>query len=592
MFSFNQKELIARLKKYPLLSKFSEEELTELVASSETIEVPEDTFLFHGKELATHVYYIISGCVEVYTSDTLKKFFTIARTGDMLGEVGVISGNIYGFTAKVHRTTRLLKISRLVFFKFFREKPALMMQLARTMARRLCSTVMDFEKTHYLFKNIVLHIMTPEVQANEIKIVFKACAAYDKVSVFDRKDYEATGMELMPFLSQCEDTAGVNIFLVESHRDASDEWNQLLFHCEGLYFLIDESQMTNIAPDTLAQIKRRPCSIVIWHSKMGPYTNTRVVYEQYPFQRHHHITSCKADFQRLYRFMTGQAIGLVISGGGFRGYAHYGLIKALIESGVPIDAIGGSSMGAAVGALLAENMDWRHFNTIYEATMTKLKSRKLFRPTLPLFSVLSGELMTKVLKDTFGEYRIEDLPINFFCIASNLSNRQKEVKFQGELWEWLRASTAIPGIFPPFEKEGCVYVDGAVCTNLPVQDMREYLDGAGTIITLDIRLPLLPKNKYSCPPALPFWEAVAYKLGLTSKKYVFPTLLDIILESSFINQYIYDSQGAKKADIIVAPDTSSLSFLNPSKGNPLSLMAYEYAKEILKERKALYERWM
>lgn len=592
MFSFDQAELVARLKKYPLLSKFSEEELTELVSQSEPFESPGDVFLFHSDDPSTHVYYVVEGCVEIFTSETMEKRFTIARSGDMIGETGAIAGESYGLTAKIHRPSRFLKINKSVFFRFFRRKPALLMLLAKTMAKRLRTMVMDTQNTHYLLKNVVLYIMTPEVSISEIKPVFEACAKQDKIRVYDKKNYEATGMELVPFLYQCEDSPGVNIFLVEYNQNTHDAWNQLFFHCEGLYFLIDESQMNNINAEVLEQIKRRPCSVVIWHPQPGPYANTRAVYDQYPFQRHHHIMSNKPDFQRLYRFMTGQAIGLVISGGGFRGYAHYGLIKALMESGIPIDYIGGSSMGAAVGALLAQNTNWQYFNAVYENTMTRLKSRKLFRLTLPLFSVLSGELMTNILKETFGAYQIEDLPINFFCIVSNLSKRQKEIKFQGELWEWLRASTAIPGVFPPLEKAGCVYVDGAVCTNLPVQDMRDCLDGAGTIITLDIRLPLLPKDKYSCPPSLPFWQAVAYKIGFSGKKYIFPTLLDIVLESSFINQYIYDSQGAKKADIIVAPDTSSLSFLNPSKGNPLSLIAYEYAKEKLKEYKTLYARWL
>lgn len=583
-------ELVTQLNKYPILSHFSRTALQKLVDQSEIIEAQADDVLFASDDPGNYLYYLIDGCMEVFLPGKVEKKTNLIRSGEMAGEMGVLSAGSYGLTCRVHRPSRLLKIDKNVFLDFFRNDPELLLQLAQAMAKRFHDLVVGLHKKHYLYKNIVLYVMSSEVNIEKIKTDFQACSSKDNTRIYDKKAFEMSKMDVVPFLYQCESNPGVNIFLIES---LSDPWSKAIFlHVEYVYILVSDDCFDAIEANVLDNLKRRPCDLVIWHTKPEPYSDTHRFYERYAFNRNHHLMDTTADYQRLYRFMTGQAIGLVISGGGFRGYAHYGLIKALFESGVPIDCIGGASMGAVVGAGLAINFNWSKFHLLYETAMGRLKSKRFFGVTWPIFSLLSGKWATDILKETYGTYQIEDLPINFWCVTSNLSKRQKEVKHQGALWEWLRASMAIPGIFPPFEKNGSVYVDGAVCTNLPVQDMRDYLDNAGTIITLDIGLPLLPQDKYFFPPILTLGQALAYKLGFSKKKYIFPALLDIVLESSSINQYIYDTQGSKDADIIIAPDTSSLSFLDPTKDNPLSLMAYVFAKEILQKKKALYARWL
>ena len=150
---------------------------------------------------------------------------------------------------------------------------------------------------------------------------------------------------------------------------------------------------------------------------------------------------------------------------------------------------------------------------------------------------------------------------------------------------------AIPGVLPPFEKNGSVYVDGGVCSNLPVNDMREYLDGVGKVIAFDIRIPPFHRNDYHFPPALTLKNMVACRLGFRKYRYVLPALFDILMESSSIGQYMYDTKGAEKADIMVAPDTSAMSFFNPKRGELLLLLAYELAKQKFNEKKDLYKRW-
>lgn len=594
MFLFDHDEIVERLRKYPIFNSFSIEHLKDLVANSEIIESPANTVLFQIHQPSDYVYYIIDGYVELFSSSAFEKKIASIRSGGIVGETSVLAGEPHGFSAKTNKLSQLIKIERNIFLTFFEQDSQALMQLTKNVARRLRRMVMGFSTDRYPFKNIVLYHVSPEISLEKIKHCFRTCALLDNTHIYDRKCFEEAKLDIIPFLFQCESKPGINIFFVENNQDV---WEKtVLLHAEYIYLLTTENTWESLPIETIDGETSRPCDLVIWHDHAGPYNNTQQFYDHYAFKRHHHLKDENASYQRLYRFMTGQAIGLVISAGGFRGYAHYGIIKALLESGIPIDCIGGCSFGAAIGAGLAENFDWERFKIIYENSIGRFKGKKFtnFNFTFPFTALLSGKLPTLLLQEIYDHRRIENLPINFFCVTGNLSIRQKEIKKFGEIWEWVRASIAVPGVFPPFEKEGNIYVDGAVCTSLPVQEMREYLDGAGKIISLDVRLPLLLKDrhKYSFPPILGFKDILAYKLGFSKKKYVLPNILDILLESSSIDQHMYDDIAAKKADILIAPDTSSLSFSNPSIGDPQSLIAYTFAKEILKEHRDLFARWL
>ena len=593
MFLFDHDEMVDRLKNYPIFNQFPVELLRKLISNSDIIQCPANTVLFQINEPSSSVYYIIDGYVELFSTSTFENKIASVRSGGMLGETSVLAGEPHGFSAKTNKLSQLIKIKQDVFLEFFQKDPKILMQLTQSVAKRLRRMVMGFTTDHYPFKNIVLYRTSPIIPFEKFKQHFKTYAPQDNTSVYDKESFESTQLDIVPFLFQCENKPGINIFFVEP---GDDVWSKtVLMHAEYIYLMTTENARDSIPMDIVTSENARPCDLVIWHEQPAPYTNTSQFYTYYLFKRHHHLNDETAAYQRLYRFVTGQSIGLVISAGGFRGYAHYGIIKALLESGMPIDCIGGSSFGAAIGAGLAENFNWEDFKIVYENSVGKLKDKKALGSfTFPFTSLLNGQLSTHLLQKVYQHRRIEDLPINFFCITGNLSMRQKEIKNRGEIWEWLRASIAVPGILPPLEKNGNIYVDGAVCTSLPVQDMREYLNGAGKIISLDVRLPLLlkDKHKYAFPPVLSFKDVLAYKLGLSKKGYVLPSMLDILLESSSIEQHLFDSEGARKSDILIAPDTSSLSFSNPSIGDPQSLIAYSFAKEILKGHQALFARWL
>ena len=195
----------------------------------------------------------------------------------------------------------------------------------------------------------------------------------------------------------------------------------------------------------------------------------------------HHLRD-DADFARLARHLAQRAVGLVLSGGGARGFGHVGVVRALRERGTPIDAIGGTSIGAIVGAAVA--CEWSDAEIDTQLRAGFITGHPLRDLTLPLIALTRGKRATRLLQRAFGTRRIEDLAIPFFCLSTNLTEGRADVHRDGALWKWLRAGAAIPGILPPLLDRGMVHVDGAVLNNLPTDVMRDA--GVHHIIAVDI----------------------------------------------------------------------------------------------------------
>jgi NTE family protein len=198
---------------------------------------------------------------------------------------------------------------------------------------------------------------------------------------------------------------------------------------------------------------------------------------------HHHLRRGRQeDVARLARLLIGRGVGLVLSGGGARGFAHLGAIRALHEAGVPIDLVAGTSMGAIVGAGLA--MDWG--SAAFERNMRAsfVDINPLGDYTFPLVALVAGRKVTGQLRERFGTVQIEDLWRPFICVSTNLTSGSAAFHDSGSLWRWLRASCAIPGVLPPWIHEGQVYVDGGVVNNLPIDVLRRL--GRGPLVAVDI----------------------------------------------------------------------------------------------------------
>ncbi|MDO9334910.1 MAG: patatin-like phospholipase family protein [Caulobacter sp.] len=203
---------------------------------------------------------------------------------------------------------------------------------------------------------------------------------------------------------------------------------------------------------------------------------------------------------RMARLLTGRSVGLVLSGGGARAYAHIGALRALRQAGVPIDFVGGASMGAIICASVA--MDWAEAELEGRIRKAFVDTSPLDDIAFPLIALTHGRKVNQRLAEHFGDVEIPDLWLPFFCISSNLTRGSYELHTRGILREALRASIALPGVMPPSTLAGEVLVDGAVMKNFPADIMRSVQRGpvvgvdvtrGRSITTQDIALPSLVK---------------------------------------------------------------------------------------------------
>ncbi|CAK1548092.1 unnamed protein product [Leptosia nina] len=198
--------------------------------------------------------------------------------------------------------------------------------------------------------------------------------------------------------------------------------------------------------------------------------------------------SVHSDFSRLARWLTGTSVGLVLGGGGARGAAHVGMFRAIQEAGIPIDMVGGVSIGAFMGALWCME---RNITTVtqkareWSQKMTQW-GKQLLDLTYPATSMFSGRQFNATIKATFGEVHIEDLWLPYFTVTTDISSSCMRVHRHGSLWRYIRASMSLSGYMPPLcdPVDGHLLLDGGYVNNLPADVMRSF--GAKHILAIDV----------------------------------------------------------------------------------------------------------
>lgn len=161
-----------------------------------------------------------------------------------------------------------------------------------------------------------------------------------------------------------------------------------------------------------------------------------------------------------------QTVALVLGSGGARGTAHIGVIRELIRQGFEISSISGTSMGALVGGIYAAgNLDE------YESWIRSLNKRNLFNLvdfTLSTQGIIKADKVLKEIQKFIPDRQIEELPIKFAAVATDLKNREEVIITEGSLFDAIRASISIPMVITPMQKNDTLFVDGGVVNPVPV----------------------------------------------------------------------------------------------------------------------------
>ncbi|KAF0298701.1 Neuropathy target esterase sws [Amphibalanus amphitrite] len=178
-----------------------------------------------------------------------------------------------------------------------------------------------------------------------------------------------------------------------------------------------------------------------------------------------------SDVSRLARLLTGTSVGLVLGGGGARGAAHIGMLKAIQEAGIPIDIVGGVSIGAFMGALYCKEKDL--VICTQKARSWSMKMTQLWRQiwdlTYPVTSWFSGRGFNALIQEALGDAQIEDLWLPYFTLTTDITDSAMRVHTHGSLWRYVRGSMSLSGFMPPLcdPRDGHLLLDGGYVNNLP-----------------------------------------------------------------------------------------------------------------------------
>ncbi|KAM9393186.1 patatin-like phospholipase domain-containing protein 7 isoform 2-T2 [Pholidichthys leucotaenia] len=195
-----------------------------------------------------------------------------------------------------------------------------------------------------------------------------------------------------------------------------------------------------------------------------------------------------SDFSRLARILTGNSIALVLGGGGARGCSQVGILRALNEAGIPVDMVGGTSIGAFMGALYAEEKNTSRMRVRARDWAKDMTSyfKRILDLTYPVTSMFSGASFNSSISSVFKNKQIEDLWLPYFNITTDITASSMRVHTDGSLWRYVRASMSLSGYLPPLcdPKDGHLLMDGGYINNLPADVARSM--GAKVVIAIDV----------------------------------------------------------------------------------------------------------
>lgn len=453
-------------------------------ASSETVmfSLPGGQHLFNAGDPADHIYFLRAGRLGAIHREEGEepRFLGVIRPGEPAGEMSVIAGQPHSATVVALRDSEVIALPRTAFFAAVEHSPAVMIELSRLMIRR---ARMSGNSAPAGEPSVYGVIGVGDIAVREF--CERLCDAVEQLGFSAVVVGPEATSAPTEWFSNLE---GDHDFVIYAAEAADLSWRQLVGRQVDRLFLLGKgdqappSRHETFASDALLRQGLVDLVLVQPAQAVNPQ-GTEAWLDATAVSRVFHLRDGDlTDRARLARIITGQSVGLVLSGGGARAYAHIGAVKALRESGVPIDFIGGSSMGAIVGAGVAAGWDDEELERRIRAAF--VVSNPVDDIAIPLIAMTRGDKVRQRLEQHFGDATIADLWLPFFCVSSNLTSGAYQLHRRGCLRDALRASISLPGVMPPVAQDNNVLVDGAVMKNFPADIMRSFHLGA--IVGVDV----------------------------------------------------------------------------------------------------------
>ena len=516
----------------------------EVENALEWVELPAGETLFEQGDAAPDAYVVTAGHLAIVMGAGVCRR-TVARIGpgEVVGEMALLANSPRSATVVALHDSYVIRLPRRAFEVLMEGAPDARRYLFRVLTSRLQHTSSGD---------------APAVAAEKIAIIPLGPVE----PVRETLDWLAHKVSPIIIGSACQEDrwdhggaiAGQKVvYMADNHHSA---WaRRCIDQADRVIFVADVNSGA-VGVDVVASAARldREMSLVLVNRRDAALPNGAEAWlSHFPHSQILHVREGDTrDYERVLRLVSRSSVCMVLSGGGARALAHIGAIQALEEADVPIDAIAGTSMGALIAALAAKGL---RANEIRDRMQRHLiENNPIKEYTLPFVSLVRGRKLTRMFKEACEESRVENLWKTFFCVSADLTTGAAVVHRSGPLWRALRASSAIPGLFPPVMDEGQMLVDGAIVDNMPTATMRSL--NRGLIIGVDVSST---NTLAPCDIAIEQKSWLWLLMGGRNKT---PSMAQVLMSSGTIGSQSQRGSARAATDLLVEPCLDGIGMLS------------------------------
>jgi predicted acylesterase/phospholipase RssA len=555
------------------------------------------------------LYVVVSGRLRAVVQDQSGNELPVAEIGrgETVGEMALVTGEKRAATIRAVRDSELLELARAGFDRLVEQHPRVLLPIVRTMAARIRRSNTT-QRSGISVTTIAVAPASPGVPLPEFcRRLAAALERYGPTLHLNSNTYKhLRERSSIPESAADVDSQGMVAWLNDQETqyryvlyeadpgpavDHGQEtlWTRRCIRQGDRLLLLCSPGNTSVGDEidhhTLETESALDRELVLLQPEgIGHAVGTRPWLDRWPVARHHHVRLRREDdLQRLARSLVGGAVGLVLSGGGARCFAHIGVIRAIQEAGIPIDWVAGSSAGSLVAAEYAMGWDCE---TMLRRNRQLVSGRKsLLDYTVPIVSLLSARRLSHALHELFGETQIEDLWLSYFCTSSNLASAELEIHREGSLRRAVRASCALPGIVPPLLENGELLIDGGILDNMPVDAMKELCDG-GPVIAVDVSMEFSLAKAYQFGEGISAGQLLRNRMNPFSKtKVVVPTIVNILLRTAELQAVRSRATQRARASLYIKPPVDMYGTFDTRSIDTLVGIGYEHARDQIAEWK-------
>ncbi len=600
-------ELLALLADIPFFAVLDEAIRLELATQLEPVHVAAGQVIFRQGDAGDGLYVVVSGRLQVsVAADGPERVLYDLGRGAIAGEMALLTGRPRAATVSAVRDSDLLLLRVSSFTSLLERSPALVTGMFRLLVDRVLAVdrLLTVDRTHApppvraitvapAGQGAGRGIRAATMVAGQLAEQLARAGSVFQVDVDVVERHLGPGAaqrgpgdpgraELTGWLHAVERDHDRVIYQPDPEDTA---WSRLCLSQSDLVLLVasaDDAPLIGAVEARALATSSLRCELALLHpAHLSRPSATARWLERRPVADHHHLRVGRpGDVARLARMITGAACGLVLGGGGARGLAHLGVMRALEEAGVPIDVVGGTSMGAIMAGLYARGLaDSERVRVV--GTIAR-HGRRLITPTLPLVALSAGRYVDRILVEHLTAVPIEDLPVRFFCISTSLTLAEEVIHERGPLWAAVRASLALPGIWPPVYAAGDLLVDGGAMDNVPVDVMHRRV-GSGSIVAVDVSPQVEPLTTAPFEPGLSGWRVLGRRLNPFGTPRPVPDIADILTRSTGLSQVRHRraTLDVDRVDLLLRPPVAGLGVLDFKGGIALIETGYRYAAEAL-----------